>query len=195
LRLFGIEIGCFYFPLVSNLKKRKQQQSTTIYYSSFKIIHIMTLVKKNGVFATFPSLFEDFFGDNLHKLDRPSRYKWFDRVQASPAVNVREDASDFILEVAAPGLQKEDFAIELHDNILTISCQKQSEKTSTEKESEPKYTRREFSYMSFKRSFALPEDMVQADKIAAKYENGILHLQLPKRQTEAQPAKRLIAIS
>lgn len=155
----------------------------------------MTLVKKNGIFATFPSLFEDFFGDNLHKLERPSRYKWFDRMQASPAVNVRETADEFSLEVAAPGLQKEDFAVELHDNILTISCQKQAEKTTEQPENAPKYTRREFSYMSFKRSFALPEDMVQADKIEAKYENGILHLQLPKRQVQAQPAKRLITIS
>ncbi len=152
----------------------------------------MTLVKRNGFLTTLPSIFEDFFADNSPKVSAssPAR-RWFERTQATPAVNVRESDKEFTVEVAAPGLSKEDFKVELNDNVLTVSCDKKEQK----EEKTEQYTRREFGYFSFKRSFALPENMVAAEKIEAKYENGILQLLLPKRIVEPQAQKRLISIS
>jgi HSP20 family protein len=98
-----------------------------------------------------------------------------------PAVNIKETMEAFEVAVAAPGLSKNDFNIELEDNILTISSEKEEENT-VENE---KYTKREFSYHAFKRSFTLPE-LVDEDKISAKYENGILNITIPKKD-EAKP--------
>lgn len=152
----------------------------------------MTLVKRNGFLTTLPSIFEDFFGDNSYRVtpNNPTR-RWLERVQATPAVNVRESDKAFTVEVAAPGLAKEDFNVELNENVLTVSCAKQEQKEDKAEQ----YTRREFGYFSFKRSFALPENMVAVDKIEAKYENGILVLLLPKRVAEPQAQKRLISIA
>ena len=151
----------------------------------------MTLIKKNnGVFTTFPSLFEDFFHDNFYKASKPN--KWFDRAQSMPAVNVKESDAAFLVEVAAPGLKKEDFKIELDNNMLTVACEKQQDQAA--KAEDGKYTRREFSFVSFKRSFTLPEDMVNVEQIEAKYVDGILQLTLPKRPKQEVYPKRVINI-
>jgi len=109
-----------------------------------------------------------------------------------PAVNIKENEDSFTVEVAAPGMQKEDFKVELDNNLLTISSEKQDEKV--EKEGE-KYTKREFSYQSFQRSFTLPQGLVKEDKIEAKYKEGVLHLMIPKKDEAKKKAPRTIKIS
>jgi HSP20 family protein len=109
-----------------------------------------------------------------------------------PAVNIRETNDNFVVEMAAPGMTKEDFRIELDGNLLTISSEKEDQKE--EKEGE-RYTRKEFSYQSFQRSFQLSKDVVDADKIEARYEHGMLHLVIPKKEHAKQKPPRMIQIS
>lgn len=107
-----------------------------------------------------------------------------------PSVNIIENPSDFKVELAAPGMERKDFKIEIDNNSLTISGEKKEEK----KEDTENYRRREFSYNAFNRSFDLPENVI-ADKIDAKYENGILHLSLPKKEVTILKPKKEIKIS
>ena len=119
----------------------------------------------------FNELFNDFF-DNM--INNSQRF-------TSPAVNITETDENFKLSLAAPGLAKEDFKISIDNDMLSISAEKKEEKnTSVEK-----FTRQEFSYSSFKRTFSLPEQ-VDAEKVTANYENGVMVLVLPKRE-EAKP--------
>ncbi len=122
--------------------------------------------------SPFAALFNDeFFGGT-------------DAAGFMPAVNVTEDEKKFELEVAAPGFTKEQFKVKLQNNLLTISAETKSE-TVNEGEGEKKnYTRREFRYGSFKRSFRVNEDKVNSQEITARYENGILHIALPKKVAE-----------
>jgi HSP20 family protein len=94
-----------------------------------------------------------------------------------PAVNIREEEKEFMIEVAAPGLKKSDFKITMEKNMLTIASE--VEKTSEEKKEN--YSRKEFSYSSFSRSFRVSDD-IQTDEIKANYEDGILHILLPKKE-------------
>lgn len=100
-----------------------------------------------------------------------------------PAVNIRETNDSFEVEMAAPGMTKKDFRIELDNNLLTISSEKKQENEQKEGD---RYTKREFSYQSFQRSFSLPKDVVDDDKIRARYEDGVLRLSIPKKE-EAKP--------
>lgn len=122
--------------------------------------------------SPFAALFNDeFFGGS-------------DAAGFMPAVNVTEDEKKFELEVAAPGFTKEQFKVKLQNNLLTIAAETKSE-TVNEGEGEKKnYTRREFRYGSFKRSFRVNEDKVNSQEITARYENGILHIALPKKVAE-----------
>lgn len=149
------------------------------------------LVKTNGTFfPTIPSLFEDFLTRDW--LDS-SLANWRESGATLPAVNVMESNDDFRIEVAAPGMKRDDFKVELDNNVLTISSQR--EQTAEEKGERGDYTRREFSYQSFQRSFSLPENRVQGDKISARYMDGILHVTIPKSENaKVKPAKQ-IAIS
>lgn len=124
----------------------------------------------NDFMPSFSKLFEDFFNDD------------FGTWTTVPAVNIKENDKEFSLEFAAPGKAKEDFKIEVDENILKVSSEKQDEKE--EKDEKGRYTRREFSYHSFVRSFRLP-DNVDVDKIEANYKNGILHINLPKKAKTA----------
>ncbi len=104
-----------------------------------------------------------------------------------PNANIVENDSDFEIELAAPGLERKDFNVEVDNGILSITAEKKEEK----EEKEANYKRREFSYRSFRRSFTLPENS-SVDKIDAKYENGILRLKLPKKEiTVSKPAKQI----
>jgi HSP20 family protein len=104
-----------------------------------------------------------------------------------PSVNIIEGKEDFRIEVAAPGLEKGDFKINLDNNVLTIS----SEKQDNREEKEERYMRREFSYTSFRRSFSLPQS-VEGDKIAAAHNNGVLTISIPKREeAKVKPAKQI----
>lgn len=125
----------------------------------------------------FSPNFMDFSGD-FPSLDLASRV---------PSVNVDENEKEFTIEMAAPGLEKKDFKLEVDNGYLTISSEKEEEK----KEEKKNYLRREYSYNSFCRSFALPDNSI-SDKINAKYENGILHVSIPKEKvTISKPAKEI----
>lgn len=111
------------------------------------------------------------------------------RNSSLPAINVRETEDEFLIEVAAPGLKKDDFRIDYDNGRLTISSEKKEE---NEEKKKGKVTRREFSYTSFQRTFTAPESVVNAEKIKAKYDNGILHITLPKREEiKPKPAKQI----
>ena len=108
-----------------------------------------------------------------------------------PAVNIREDEKAFYLELAVPGMNKNDLKIEVKDEVLTISAAQKDEK----QEEHEGYRRREFSYSSFCRSFYLPED-VNGDKIGASYKDDILNVEIPKMEEEQKKEKiRTISIS
>jgi len=145
----------------------------------------MKLVKSRDPW--FPSMFDDFFTEPFF-----SGYGFdYRKIGCEiPAVNIHESNKEFLFEMAAPGLKKEDFSIDLeHDNI-TISCNKEMD---TEKV-EDKYTKREFNYFQFQRVFTLPES-VDAGKIKANYEDGILKVHLPKKSLAVEKIKREIKIS
>jgi HSP20 family protein len=133
----------------------------------------------------WPNLVEEFFnGDFFPRLfDSESGY-------SLPAVNIVEGKEDYRIEVAAPGLQKEDFKINLENNVLTVS----SEKEDKQESNEDRVMRREFSYYSFTRSFTLPMT-VDAEKIQASHKDGILKIMIPKREEAKQKPARDIKIS
>jgi len=109
-----------------------------------------------------------------------------------PAVNIRETDNAYEVEMAAPGMKKDDFKIELENNMLTISSEKSEERQEDGKD---KYSRREFSYESFQRSFNLPKEVVDEDKIEAHYKEGVLQLTIPKKEKAKQEPARKIAVS
>lgn len=148
----------------------------------------MTLVRRNqDIFPSFSSLFDDFFSSELGDWRRNN----FSLTNTTlPKVNIREDDKEFSVDVAAPGMEKKDFNISVEDNLLTIS----SEKKENKEEKNDKYTKREFCYQSFQRSFTLP-DAANSEKIKARYENGILHLEIPKREEARPKPARIINIS
>ena len=141
-----------------------------------------TLVKTNG---NFPTLFGNVFGKDFNELFAPANLTHY----GVPAVNIVEGESGFRLEVAAPGLKKEDFKINLENNVLSISAQKEQKNEETTE----KYTRKEFSFNSFRRSFTLP-NTIDGEKIAATYTDGVLNVELPKKE-EAKKTPRLIEIA
>ena len=144
----------------------------------------MTLVRFN---RNYPSLFDRFFDNDMFEF---STRNFSSTNTTLPSVNIKESNQDYVVEVAAPGLEKSDFKIELKRNVLTVSSEKQVENETKEGE---QFTRREFSYQSFSRSFTLPE-IADGDKIAAKYENGILSVSIPKKEEIVSKLNRMIEI-
>jgi len=148
----------------------------------------MSLIKRNAnTLPGFPSLFDDFFSREFFNWGNSNFSSTSTTV---PSVNIKETADSYEVEVAAPGMDKKDFNITLDGNTLTISSARQQ----TQEKKEPNYTRREFSYQSFQRSFELPKNVVDEDKINARYDNGLLHLVIPKREDAKQKAPRMIEI-
>jgi HSP20 family protein len=141
----------------------------------------MTLVKLNN--RSLPRTFDSVFNDLFNGISAG----FPDALQTVP-VNVHESKDGFHLELSAPGLNKEDFAVNVEKDLLTISYEKKEENKSDDY----KTLRREFNYRSFKRTFTL-QDNVNAEGIQAKYENGILKLFLPKTEP-AQNGNRSISI-
>ena len=144
----------------------------------------MALVKFNegnnrALLNPFTDIFESFFNDSLLSDRMTTRV---------PAVNVSETEGEYHIDMAAPGLKKEDFKISLNRNILNISVEQKSEN----KEENKKYNKREYSYTSFVRSFALPDSADDA-KIEAEYNDGILNIRVAKKE-EARMAPREIQI-
>lgn len=149
----------------------------------------MSVIKRNGnSLAAFPSLFDDFFSREFFNWGNSNFSSTSTTV---PAVNIKESKDEFKVEVAAPGMEKKDFAITLDGNQLTISSAKQLEETKKEES----YTRREFSYQSFTRTFQLPKDVVDSEKIMATYENGLLLLTIPKKEEAKQKGPKQITIN
>jgi HSP20 family protein len=135
-----------------------------------------------------PSLFDRFFDGDL--------FDWSNRNFSNtnttiPSVNIKENADAFMVEVAAPGFEKGDFKIELNLNTLSISSEKKVENETKEGEV---FTKREFSYQSFSRSFTLPQ-IADGDRIEANYQNGILTVLIPKREEAKPKPARMIEIN
>lgn len=131
-----------------------------------------------------PAYWDDFFND-----------RFFNQLNSqncnvhSPAVNIIEDDQAYHIEVAAPGIPRKDFHIEIENDVLTISTEHKENK----EEQKPNFLRREFNYSTFKRSFELPETINQ-EQIKARHESGILILSLPKKEEEVQKAPRQIEV-
>lgn len=143
----------------------------------------MTLVKVNNPVAkTFDGLMNDLFNDFPAALGKSVREDVFN----FPPVNITEKAGSYVLELAAPGWEKADFNVKLDGKLLTISTVKKEE----EKVEGDKVVRKEFGSRAFKRSFTL-DDKIDAAAIAARYENGILKLELPKKEEVKATTKEI----
>lgn len=139
-----------------------------------------TVLRNYDNLNSFPALFNEFFGE-------PVVAKWNKNV---PSANIKETEDNFGIELVAPGFKKEAFKVEVHERNLTISVE---EKTESEEKTET-FLRKEYSFGSFTRSFRLPNS-VDSDKIEAAYEDGVLHLTIPKKE-EAKPKEpKLISIN
>jgi HSP20 family protein len=144
----------------------------------------MSLVKRDvGYVPTLTNLFDDFFTRDL--FNWPSNSVTGTTI---PKVNIYETENEFHVEMAAPGMTRDDFKVELDNNMLTIASQKSFENVEDDKKN---FQRREFSYQSFERTFNLP-DSAEADKINAKYNDGILSLVIPKKEeAKRKPVKTI----
>jgi len=150
----------------------------------------MSIIKRNNGFSTdMPALFNDFFSRDLWNWGLSNNSTTNTTI---PAINIREDNDNFYVEVAAPGMTKDDFKVELDGTILTIRSEKENRQVQKEGE---KYSRKEFSYQSFQRIFELPVHVVDTEHIEAKYENGLLHLVIPKKEEAKPRPPRMIRIS
>lgn len=141
----------------------------------------MSIVKRNNL--VFPALMNEIF--------KPD---WFGGLETAthnvPPVNIKENEADFELQLSVPGRIKEDFHIEIDKDVLTVSTEVKAEEVKKEE----KYSRREFSFKSFKRAFTLP-NTIDAENIKAAYENGILSFVLPKKAEALPKPKRQIELS
>lgn len=143
----------------------------------------MKLIKRNDDW-NLPSVWEDFFNNDMFNIPA-----FVSRGTTVPAVNISETEKEFTVELAAPGMKKSDFKVNIERNVLSISSEQKTENTQEDKN----YTRKEFSYQSFMRSFTLPESVDQ-EKIDAKYNDGVLKLVLHKKE-EMIPKSKEIKIS
>lgn len=147
-----------------------------------------TLMKNDNLLNRFPTMFDDLFNRDIFNWGLTN---YSDTNTTIPAVNIKETTDNYEVEVAAPGMTKKDFKVQLEGNLLTIS----SEKTIEKDEQDTKFLNREFSYQSFSRTFNLQKDVVDTDKIEAKYEDGVLHLLIPKKEEAKRKQPRMIEIS
>ena len=150
----------------------------------------MTIVKRNGNLQHhFPQLFDDFFNRDIFNWGLTN---YSDTNTTIPAVNIKETANSYEVEVAAPGMNKSDFTVQLEGNMLTISSEKEVNK---KQKGNVRYAAREFRYETFSRTFTLQKDVVDTEKIQASYEDGVLHLVIPKREEAKQKGPRRIEVS
>lgn len=139
----------------------------------------MNLVRWNNQ-ARFSNVFDQLFNET------PS-YKFNNQAVSRPAANIKESDDGFEVELAIPGLEKKDVKINLEHNVLNISSEKVTQ-------AEENYSRKEFAYQVFNRSFSLPKS-VDVEKIKADHKNGILYISLPKKEEEKVKLSREIKIS
>lgn len=136
-----------------------------------------------------PSVFGDFFKPWNNWFDNTNGGSLWNNVLTMPAVNIVEEKNDFKISLAVPGMKKSDFKIDVEGDMLTISAETTEEKEDKDK----KFTRREYSYTSFSRSFTIPEG-TKADKIDARYEDGVLKIVLPKTEEIKKMEAKHIAV-
>lgn len=141
------------------------------------------MLLKSTDFPALPNVFNDFFRDW-------STSNFSDTNTTLPAVNIKENENEFTVDVAAPGMNKEDFQVNIENDILTISSERKENKEDTN----DNYTRKEYSYMSFKRSFTLPKGIVDSEKIKATYKNGELKIYIPKLEAAKPKPAKLITV-
>lgn len=132
---------------------------------------------------------QDLFGGLIDSLfnDSPLFSTEVSRHFSVPAVNIKNTEEHFEIHVAAPGLKREDFNIELDENVLKLAVSKSNEN----EEKEENYSRKEFSFMNFQRSFTLPKSGIDTSKVEANYKDGILNIVLPKVKEEKQVVKKI----
>jgi len=146
----------------------------------------MTLIRTSD--RLYPAFFNNFFNRELMDWNNAG----FSAENTTlPAVNILENDDQIQIEVAAPGMKKEDFKVDLENNRLTVSVEKEEEKN----ESGEKYARKEFCYSSFRRQFNVPVETINGDQIQATYKDGILLLTLPKREELKPKPARAIEIN
>jgi HSP20 family protein len=133
-----------------------------------------------------PAFFEDFFKPWNELFDG----HFLRRELNVPAVNITDHKDQYILSMSAPGLKKDDFKIDVDGDVLTIS----SEKEESKEEKDEKYARKEYNYSSFSRSFTLPEG-TDKEKVAAKYEDGVLKITVPHNHAIKSPSAKHIAVN
>ncbi len=146
----------------------------------------MSLVKFRSNAPVFDP-FEQFFNEFLEGESLPRKVF---RTGSLPAANIKETEKSYHIELAAPGMEKDDFKIEIQEDLLSIRSEQKDEK----KETNERFTKREFNYTSFVRSFRLPEE-VDIENIAATYTNGILKLEVPKKEVAVKTKVREIAVN
>ncbi len=147
----------------------------------------MSLIKFNTskpAINPFDQIFSDFFEGEFF----PSQMGKM-RNGSVPAANIKENDKAYMVELAAPGMKKEDFKVEINDDLLSI----RSESKHENEESNERFTKREWNYTSFVRSFRLPEE-VEAEKISASYRDGVLHIEIPKAENITKNKVREINI-
>jgi len=161
------------------------------------VVKVVTLSKKGGIMTlvkktNFPFLRNEKWMTDFVDTDRFFDADWMKpfAVPTLPAVNIIEEPKEFIIELAVPGLNKKDFHIEVTNGMLNISAEKELENEEIEKN----YTRKEYNFTQFKRSFTLPEN-VSDEKIKAHYEDGILKLQVAKKELTQVPQKKEIKVA
>lgn len=149
----------------------------------------MTLIKKRNGNGLFPSLADTFFSNKFLVPDFVD-FEDFGKGLKMPPANISESEKEFRIDLSAPGLKREDFKVEVEHGELVISNEKQEE----EKEEKENYWRREFSYTGFCRRFPLPDNAMD-EKITAKYDNGMLHITIPKKEITNTKSKTAIEVA
>lgn len=144
-----------------------------------------TLMRKPTMgFGVIPSILDDILNDDFFRIPVA-----FPKANAFPAVNIKENDTEYRVEMAVPGLKREDIKVNLDKGLLTISFEKKEEH-----EENDTYTRREFMYQSFRRAFNVPEEKIDVEKISGDYKDGILTINLPKKNHEQVSSARVIQI-
>jgi HSP20 family protein len=150
----------------------------------------LTKKRRNGNGGLFPSLRNDFFTDRFFT---PRLFDFDDDLFTGgisiPPANINETNKEFQLDLSVPGMKRDDFKVDVEDGVLTISSEKEEEKEEKDKN----YRRREFSYSTFSRSFPLP-DNTDENNINAKYDNGVLHVTIPKKEISMSKPKKQITV-
>ena len=174
---------------MTTLMKRRKKDALTPFEN-----RMLTPWSNNFLRPWRSRLFSSDFDDinSLLRFDDVFKDDFFEDDSLMPAMNVKEHKKDFEIELAAPGFDKKDFEVDIEDDILHVSCEKEIEK----EEKEVDYTRKEFSYKSFKRSMMLPTSVDLDQDVKAVYKNGILKIKLLKKEIaiEEEHPKKVIEV-